>query len=126
MGEWARFGRGRTLHNGITIYAQEKLPGVSGPSLTDREILEKLTDISGPGLTDRKILGEARKTARLGPASLTRKFFSRFVRAVYIQEKLPDVSGPDLGEAGRYNSPQSISKKSFSSPIGKFFPGAHK
>ena len=39
MGEWARSGRGRTLHNGITIYAQEKLPGVSGPSLTDREIL---------------------------------------------------------------------------------------
>ena len=25
------------------------------------------------------------------------------VRAVYILEKLPDVSGPDLGEAGRYS-----------------------
>ena len=25
------------------------------------------------------------------------------VRAVYILEKLPDVSGPGLGEAGRYN-----------------------
>ena len=41
---------------------------------------------------------------RTSEDKVRRKDLCWSVRAVYILEKLPDVSKPGLGEAGRYNA----------------------
>ena len=48
---------------------------------------------------------------RMSEDKVRRKDLCWSVRAVYILEKLPDVSGPGLGEAGRYNSSMGICMK---------------
>ena len=39
---------------------------------------------------------------RTGEDKVRRKDLCWSVRVVYVLDKLPDISGPDLGEAGRY------------------------
>ena len=40
---------------------------------------------------------------RTSEDKVRRKDLCWSVRVVYVLDKLPDVSGPDLGEVGRYN-----------------------
>ena len=50
---------------------------------------------------------------RTSEDKVRRKDLCWSVRAVYILEKLPDVSGPGLGEAGRYISDHQQAPPSF-------------
>ena len=53
---------------------------------------------------------------RTSEDKVRRKDLCWSMRAVYILEKLPDVSGPDLGEAGRYSRAAPVVDKEDGAP----------
>ena len=57
----------------------------------------------GPGSSSR---------GRMSEDKVRRKDWCWSVRAVYVLVKLPDVSGPGLGEAGRYIALEDLRIKS--------------